>query len=487
MKKFSISISAFFLSAVCAYSQHEFSVFTATGRAGVATTFATDYQAIGINPANLGLPGVYPEKKIALGFLESSSSIYTSALQSKELRESVFGFGSANFTYQQQVEAASKFVSNGFVINSDITLVGFHVAVEKFGGIGFSVRDRFQWNSNFSQNTADVLFLGYNANYVDFLKLKSGAVVPNSSNLDPSVRDSVEYGYSSNPKKASDLLRGTTVKFSYLREYNVSYGRNIMESESLSIYGGIGIKYIQALGEINIDGDNIANSYSSLSPAFGVDYGEAQKNNPNALSGSGLKPIGRGMGFDFGITAVIKERLKIGASLINLGSITLDKNLYSFKDSDVDTITSSGFDSYNIFLEAQQLSGEGGLIQWEAMKSKKSSLPAMIRVGGSLRLGEKLEIGADVIMPANDAAGNFDKTIIAFGGDILPIPFLKISSGFVYGGNFESSLNIPLGITVIAGSQGSYEFGVATRDIYTYFAQQGPTLSFALGFLRFRV
>jgi hypothetical protein len=37
------------------WAQIELSNFNATGRAGISTTLATDYQAQGINPANLAL------------------------------------------------------------------------------------------------------------------------------------------------------------------------------------------------------------------------------------------------------------------------------------------------------------------------------------------------------------------------------------------------------------------------------------------------
>ena len=39
---------------LAARAQNELSNFSATGRGGVINTFASDYQAIGINPANLG-------------------------------------------------------------------------------------------------------------------------------------------------------------------------------------------------------------------------------------------------------------------------------------------------------------------------------------------------------------------------------------------------------------------------------------------------
>ena len=67
------------LSSFNLFSQIEYSSFTATGRGG-ATTFVTDYQALGINPANLGWHLEFEEKKFAMGFNEFTYSIHSGAL-----------------------------------------------------------------------------------------------------------------------------------------------------------------------------------------------------------------------------------------------------------------------------------------------------------------------------------------------------------------------------------------------------------------------
>lgn len=50
------------LGSTQSWAQHEFSSFTATGRAGVSTTMLTDYQSVGVNPANLAFQGRFKEK-----------------------------------------------------------------------------------------------------------------------------------------------------------------------------------------------------------------------------------------------------------------------------------------------------------------------------------------------------------------------------------------------------------------------------------------
>jgi len=52
MNKIKIVVLLILISTL-ALGQGEGSVFSSTGR-GVSTTFATDYQSLGINPANLG-------------------------------------------------------------------------------------------------------------------------------------------------------------------------------------------------------------------------------------------------------------------------------------------------------------------------------------------------------------------------------------------------------------------------------------------------
>ena len=67
-------------------SQGEGSVFTSTGR-GVSTTFATDYQALGINPANLGWDKEFKGKTIAFGFLETGFSFDSKIINNPAVSE----------------------------------------------------------------------------------------------------------------------------------------------------------------------------------------------------------------------------------------------------------------------------------------------------------------------------------------------------------------------------------------------------------------
>src|SRR5436190_2115418 len=86
------------------FAQTEMSVFNTTGRAA-ATTFVTDYQAVGINPSNLGWKWRYENKHLAFGVAEGSYSIYSEALTREDMRNRVINVD-VTFTEAEKQEAA---------------------------------------------------------------------------------------------------------------------------------------------------------------------------------------------------------------------------------------------------------------------------------------------------------------------------------------------------------------------------------------------
>lgn len=473
-----------------AHAQQEYSVFTATGRAGVATTLATDYQAIGINPANLGLPPKYEDKRVTFGVLEVGVSAYTKTLQKQEFRDAILSYGDETFTYDQKVEAAREFSTTPFLANVDIGILGGSYQFEDGGGgIGFAVRERAQFYSVLSDQAANLLFQGYNYLYFDKLELQDGSVIDNAANLTPEQRALIVRGFTVGPGKAiSELFNGSRINFNWTREYNLSYGRQVFGGEGAKLYGGIGVKYVQSFAVLNIEvADNqLVEAYAASSPGLGIDYGQAMEDNPSRSDASGMKPVGTGFGLDFGLNATFMEndRLKIGFSVTNIGSINYDVNLYTVTDDLIDSTDLAGFNSYNIPYEIAQLEGDDGVIEYKGLAEKKQRMPTVVRLGGSYAFSEKVEVGADVVIPTNEEPGSFNDPIYSVGADYYVIPAIRLSSGFSVGGNYEK-VNVPIGVTFIAG-KGTYEVGIASRDAVSFFVENGPSLSVALGFFRFR-
>lgn len=469
------------------FAQTEGAAWTATGRGGVATTFVTDYQAIGINPANLGWSSQFEGKTFTLGFAEGSYSLYSEALAKPETKQILNSLITSDpdddFSYDEKIGAASDFTQSGFAINVDINLFGAALTTDKAGGFAVGVKERFSWYSRLNETSSDILFLGYNAPYFDnqFFIDTTGLVNDTIATTNP---DSANYGQASVPGFFSDILEGSEMRMTWLREYNFSYGVKVLNKENFSLSAGIGFKYIQGLGIMEVSAENgELTAFSALTPGFEIDYGDAATNNPSNIEGANFSSVGSGMGLDFGVSAVIGNRLKLGFSVVDIGSMTWDGNVYEVSDTLLIDMDENGIDNYQIFEQASNFVGQEGFLTWKGLETKEVKLPTLIRTGASYRFGEKLEAGVDLIIPGNDEPGTIEGAVFAFGGDFQPVKWVRLSAGFITGGNYD--FNLPMGITLFS-PDGTWEGGIASRDILTFVTDSSPTLSLATGFLRFR-
>ncbi len=486
------TLSAF---SFCALAQQEFSSFTNTGR-GCATTFATDYQAVGINPANLGWAPQYAGKKFTMGFAEFAGSVYSDSLRKDDLRNSIVGLVTGNnttLTYDQKIQAVNNFTQSGFTMNADLGSFGFAVNLKKIGGFAFRINDHFQWYSKLGSEAANLIFLGNTSSLFDKLVINVGTgptsytqTINNHANLSSDTANMVVKGTSNAPQLLSKILDGSRMTLTWYREYNLSYGRKIFGDSTFALYGGVGIKYIQGMAMLDIKSEGgVLTGFSSLSPSFGVNYGAAAAQ-ANQVIGAGFPPksVGTGYGFDFGANVIIKQRLKIGASLINIGSINWTGNVYQLKDTLMVSLSSTGVQNFNLFNQLKNMLGPNGMLKVEGQQTYNTQLPGMVRAGASILLGKIANVGVDFVMPTNNTVpGTINNPLIGIGGDLMPIPWLKLQAGFITGGNY--GYQIPVGIMFIAPG-GAYEAGIASRDAITFFTQHGPTLSLSTGFIRMR-
>ncbi|MFB6306990.1 MAG: hypothetical protein ABEH43_08400, partial [Flavobacteriales bacterium] len=205
------------LTLLC-YSQAERSAFTSTGRGAVSTTFATDYQTIGINPANLGWDKKYEGKTITVGAFEGNYGFYSEALSKQKVRDNLMDFEVDNFTLEEKFEAAEEFVNRGMGFNIDLMSIGGAVNTKKLGGFAFSVRDRSNMFLRLNKDASNIIFLGKFSSYFDRSILENGDTINNTGNLSKDTLKMIKKGFSSDPKSIADLLGNTKGKLVWYRE-----------------------------------------------------------------------------------------------------------------------------------------------------------------------------------------------------------------------------------------------------------------------------
>lgn len=496
------------------WAQTEMSAFTATGRGGVATTFVTDYHAIGINPANLGKRKSFRDPRLTFGFMEMQATFTTEALNRRELANAIFRTGRTSFSFDEKAAAAEKLANTNLSLNVDLMLAGAAISLPGGHGLAFSIRDRQQLFARVNSNAAEILFLGANAGYFPDLLLSNGRVVPNprfpgNQGVPPLTevqRETLVQGLFSDSTQArfyADILDGTRVSASWFREYNLSYGKKIVETYDFALYAGAGVKILNGMMLVDLaaSGGQLTQSNISVSPTFGLDFGDdTQVTNPTfrGTENASLfrqfvfpRPVGTGLGFDLGMTMVVKRHLTLGMAITNIGQLQWDGNVYQVNNGRLVQFEGTGLNNYNILATSEgafQFAGELSPLRWEGSNQISTALPSIIRGGVSYEFFKTLHVGFDVMVPRNKIAGNLESTLWAIGADLHAYKMFRLSAGINAGGNNGARVNLPVGITYIA-RRGFYEAGVATRDLMTYLANigQGSTLSFATGFLRFKI
>jgi len=491
MKKLLLLFSLLIASTYTVFGQAEGSVVSATARAGVATTFVTDYQSIGINPANLGLRPKYETKHVTFGLLELNASVFAKGVTKQQMND--FIFNGKTLSPGTQIQAANLFANNNISANIDLMVLGIAFQYDKLGGLAFSVNDVMRANGNLSQNFTNFSFSGaLSTQYFDNLRTNNGTTVANDPNQYAYYNtlaggNGINAGLSTNGVSLGHIFKGTDVKAQYYRTFNAAYGKEVFRNDVFNVSAGVGLKYVWGYYYMDIQSKNgvlqgnVADNpiFSSLSTNFNI----PDKNN----GGNVLSPVGQGFGFDIGGTAEIYEKIKIGISLVNVGGIKYTKNTYEVKDTTI----------YNLKFDPSTADGFNKTVFWQEGKSFTAKLPTTLRLGGSVALLEKrLEVGGDIIIPLNKTPGNINTTMIAVGGDFYLKRWFKLSSGASIGGNYANSLDgysthvcVPLGFTLIAGENGGWEFGMSTRDIISLIDINGksPLYSAGLCMFRFRV
>ena len=452
-------------------AQNELSNFSATGRGGVINTFASDYQAVGINPANLGRN---PNFRVAFTIGEVGAGIGSQSLSKTTFKHILYD-GSKSIGPAEKATLVDQFSGNNVLnVNIDTNLFGLAVTLPNgLGGIAFSSRQRVAGHLALNRNAADIIINGQNAAVV-----RQFYPTPNTSGAPTPTNP--------NAPLISTVLDGTSIQVAVTNEFNVAYGVQVLDITGFKLSAGAGYRYIQGIGiaDIRATSGNLT-AYTSLSPIFNVNYGSlAASPTFNYESGTGLNPVGSGNGFDLGLAAEVGKIVRLGASVTDLGTMTWTGNVLEASDQKLQQTSSTGVQTYNVFDEIvkQFDTDKQNLFTYTTAKERKADLPAKLRLGGGVRISKFFEAGLDVTMPLNKVAGNLTTTFLGVGVDYRPLSWLKLSSGFTGGAGYGKSL--PLGLTFVTPI---WEAGISTRDMVGLFDESSPYSSVAFGLLRFKI
>jgi hypothetical protein len=479
-----------FISNSTVFAQYESSSFTLTGL-GATTPFARDYQSLTINPANLDLETGYEQKK-TLGFFDFTSSIYTELLNKQQMVDGLSGKAKKKeLTYDEQLAKVEELTMKPTAIDADLLTFGASLRTEKWGSFAFALRERFDFYSRIDRNLTELIWMGNQSSYFDSLIVQTASgndsTIARPENFDPTQFNILSaFVSSAQALSGRQIIGNSAIGFTWMREFNFGYGKRLIKTKNFEFHGGISAKYLMGQGIIEMDGEN-GIAYSSLSPFLNADYnltGDALSN-PSALAPDApkFKPVGQGFGFDVGGTLVVKEHIILNAAINDIGQMRWDGNLYELGNGNVTEFDAMGIETLDPREVLNPFDILGSLLTWKGEESRTTRLNTTTRLGVGFEMLQKLRIGFDVVAPMNDNKANLQQAAINAGIEFTPWPWIHLQTGFSDGGNYGRRM--PAGI-YFTTREGAYEMGIATRDLLTLIEDNNPTLSMALGFLRFR-
>ncbi|HEU4716532.1 MAG TPA: hypothetical protein VFU15_01810, partial [Bacteroidia bacterium] len=159
MKKFLI-VSALALSGTTAFSQIDNGVPSATGKGGASTALLRNWDAIGINPANLGWADNY---KFSVTVANFGLTAQSDAFQSKTLRNALISPNDTFNSADKQLYVKEFDSPNALNFQANVNWGAASFYFPKIGGFAIGVRDRMWGHVGLNQNASDLIFNGINA------------------------------------------------------------------------------------------------------------------------------------------------------------------------------------------------------------------------------------------------------------------------------------------------------------------------------------
>ena len=264
------------------------------------------------------------------------------------------------------------------------------------------------------------------------------------------------------------------------REYNFSYGRKIPTFIPFAkrVFLGFGVKVVRGYGvfetthySASVSNSNVdQNQYDFKAHSeFLVRRSGIQEfaSDTAEFGGPFPDPAGKGTGFDLGMTIELNHGIRVSAAVVNIGSISWDKNL-------VETVGAGEIYVSNPF------SAEGNDSLLTALRGTNrpggaftTPLPTQLRMGATMRSDEvpflkflpcRLSLAIDYLQGFNNSLGNTTKPRFALGAEYRIIPLIPLRTGIALGGGdtFRWSAGFGLDFYVLTFDLATENIGVLT-------------------------
>lgn len=424
------------------FAQVDLAYPVAQARGGAIMGIANDWEAIGINPANLGWQDNH---RFSITLLNIGVNAQSDGLSIPLLRNLVQNKQDSNGSvYAHNILGHEK----GLNLFADVNWMACSFRVAPLGGtFALSLRDRVVSNTALGPD-GDQAFNGSDLSDAQVLSYLNGSTITLYHYREVNLafgRELFEWNKGSMPSFTDNTVQG--------REYK----EDSTKSSVVKIFGGVGVKYLMGMAYASMRDDNgmLYANYAVL----------------NSYPSPALFPKAPGSGFatDIGLSALY-QRWKFGLSFTDIGFIKWKQNYAAAADTNL-----SGLDQdYSNFVN-------GTVPEFQKTGNFKMGMPAKMRMGANYYINKHFSASSDFILPLNKSIANLPGPYISLAGQINLNRWLIFDMGFAEAQ--EYGLAMPAGISLGLGRSVHMYFG--TNDVLTFMGKiHNPALSFAFGLIR---
>jgi hypothetical protein len=375
--------------------------------------------ALGINPANIAIPD---QGNFNLNLAPFGLRVNTELLNYGLYKEYFTGVDSVGKRWAKRLESADidKILSQmpdlpKTRVDAEMMVGGISFQNPMVGGIGFA----------FIEHAGAAITLSK-----DFFRMAAFGLAPAGSIY---------------------IFDGTEVSAWWYGEYNVSYGRKLpVDIKFLKdLYAGIGLKFIRGYGisqpinqkssfgnypdPVNPSQYSLRGNIDFLTRHAGVDF---MNENSDASFTPIPDPVGKGTGFDIGLSGELINGVRVALSVTDIGKITWDKNViesYGSGSIDITGATNNLEDTLKSIFKGKTRPGE----------SFDTHLPTALRLGFATEASEipvlkflpgKLILAFDYLQGFNESLGNTTKPRFSLGTEYRVFHVLPLRTGLAFGG-----------------------------------------------------
>ncbi|HTB08150.1 MAG TPA: DUF5723 family protein [Bacteroidia bacterium] len=426
MKKNYLSILCMLCFPMFSWAQLQLYAPLAASKTGAIEATAYNWEAIGINPANLGWNN---NQTVSFTIADLGFSGQSAGISYASVYNSLFAPSQdSKANNWEEILGAN----NGLLAYADVNWLAFSFRIPKLGCVGISLRDKV-YGTGFVGPDGSQVFTNGNNYILDYSDLMTN-------------------------------MQGSYIHYSHYRELNIDYGMKILsfgggddgaantysfdaDDKTINgLYVGAGYSFLGGLADINGVVTNngmtatytLENNYPQTFPIF-----------PNN---------GKGSSVEFGASASY-NRWKFGMSVTNLGSITwtnVQKSTVYTPSGIVGNITDIGG-----FIGSMQDGSMAG--KTEPAPDYTTTLPEKLRLGASYKLNSHFLFSSDFVMRLNNVPGNLIGPYYAIGAQISTLKFLTVCTGLATTEGY--GISMPLGLDC-AFFKHHWEVYLGTVDLF---------------------